>query len=662
MRAAQQLWLCLRFPSLPLESVTMLDDGMARTRPLAVVDAGHGRGVFDCNGAARAAGIRPGMSLATAFSLAATLACRPRDLVAEQARLLALAEFACGFSSQVSTCVPDAVVLEGARSLRLFGGIAPLRARVEAHFLALGHHCDAGIAHTPLAAELLARARVRLDSAEPAVVERALAHLPLRHTHWDARTLGQLHDSGLRTLGQVLALPRPALGRRHGQALLDYLARLTGAVADPRPPVVPRERFTAGIALPECVEQADSLLFPMRRLAADLTAWLQARQAGARAIAWHFGHPHRAASVLRIDFADAGADPARLLALSRLHLERRAGSLPAEVDHIALHALVTEPLRATDDDLFTMAVRRRTGHRELLDRLAARLGPEAIGGVEVVDAHPPELGWRHVDLVGDNHDLVGDNHRGNRHGGSNAAHRRTEHRTGVEHRTASGQRGRRRTRGDGAAPAQPSRRQETPPRPPASGGAAWKRSAAREDPVAGGRSAGSARGPQRIRAATGDSVPGKAPAACAQQEDSPATGDNRRVAGSSRPTARDCTPDDCTADHRAAAGSPPDGPAARIRPLWLLAEPRRITPARLQLLRGPERIEIPVPVAGIDAATTTPAGHQAPAPHPSAQSPARDPVQDKPLLRDYFVARDRDGALCWVFTCTGTWYLHGYFA
>ena len=93
------------------------------------------------------------------------------------------------------------------------------------------------------------------------------------------------------------------------------------------------------------------------------------------------------------------------------------------------------------------------------------------------------------------------------------------------------------------------------------------------------------------------------------------------------------------------------------RPLWLLPEPRRIADAPLQLLRGPERIDVawwalaeqqPQRSAGVEIQTTG-----------EWLAPT--------VARDYYIARDAQGVLCWVYRTheaneSSSWFLHGYFA
>ncbi len=93
---------------------------------------------------------------------------------------------------------------------------------------------------------------------------------------------------------------------------------------------------------------------------------------------------------------------------------------------------------------------------------------------------------------------------------------------------------------------------------------------------------------------------------------------------------------------------------AGARPLWLLPEPSPIREHQqglawqlpLQLLRGPERIEAPFGVAVMD--------------NLALESCAIE----SPVQRDYYIARESDGRLCWIFRelRSGRWFVHGLFA
>ena len=256
-------WICCRFPQLPLDT---LGAGLPADQPFALIDTvrdesrssrGSSRGtrarsVLAANALAEALGVRAGMSLATAYGLCPRLRCHGRMPDAEAQRLRQLADTAYGFTPQVSLLPPDALLLECAGTLRLFGGAERLLQRLEDTWRTLGHACEFGIAHTPLAATILARARRRLapgptgqaaasgHAAQPGTrapvaatapagaslairTRQALEQVHLRHLAghpWAPALIGQFAASGIDTLGAVLALPRPAVGRRFGRVVL----------------------------------------------------------------------------------------------------------------------------------------------------------------------------------------------------------------------------------------------------------------------------------------------------------------------------------------------------------------------------------------------------------------------------------------------------------
>ena len=78
------------------------------------------------NARALAAGIHPGLGLASALALAPDLVARPRDIRGEAALLVELACWAAQFTPQLALDAPDCVLLEVGASLRLFGGAGAL--------------------------------------------------------------------------------------------------------------------------------------------------------------------------------------------------------------------------------------------------------------------------------------------------------------------------------------------------------------------------------------------------------------------------------------------------------------------------------------------------------------------------------------------------------
>jgi len=406
------LWFCLYLPRLGLELFTRsLDDGAA-AKPAALV-AQHR--LCQLNGAAQAQGLHPGQSLATARSICPRLAVAWREADREALALAHLADWAWRFTPRVSLAPPDALLLELSGSLRLFRGLDRLQQQILAGIRELGYSGLPGMAPTPLAAVALAKAGLcpdpeiladdldfeqgidgSLRRAWTRTVAKAvrplLAHLPLDHLDLPAADQQRLAAMGLRTVADLLRLPRTALGRRFGRSFLSYLDRLTGRQPDPREAVLPAPLFRGELHFLEDVSHKNALVFPMRRLITELTDWLRVRQLASSHLCWTSSHPRHGDAHMEVRCAQPHRDPVRFLELSRLHLERSTG-LP-EVSTLVLEVEGFEQHGGRVSALFPLLGEEDREPTALIDLLSARLGREACLGILPADDHLPEQAWK----------------------------------------------------------------------------------------------------------------------------------------------------------------------------------------------------------------------------------------------------------------------------
>ena len=382
---ASERWLGVHFPRLKLEVCIRRLTGDAEV-PVALIEDGKALAVNDV---AAAAGVLPGSSQATAVGICSDIVCCQREAAAEDARLGLLAELAWRFTSHVSLAEPDGLRLEVGRSLRLFGGLAVLYGEVEALYRGLGHELRLAAADTPLAATVLARAGTS-----------SLQTVPLACTHLEPDAIERFANMGISSLGQVLALPASELGQRFDPELLGYLDRLAGRVPDPQDLLVPTETFASVLHLVSSVQDGSALLFPVRRLAGELASWLASRRLGASEIVWTFTALHGEEASLAVRFARPRSDAGALFDHTRLRFE--GFRPPSEVMSVSLRAESVRLLKSVTQPLLPEApgagIHGDSAALELVDRLAARLGEDALHGIRVVDDHRPERAWgiRHV--------------------------------------------------------------------------------------------------------------------------------------------------------------------------------------------------------------------------------------------------------------------------
>ena len=305
--------------------------------------------------------------------------------------LAPLAAWACQFTPKVALEPPEALLLEVEGSLRYFGSPDALLAALERGCAELGFR--ASLAAAPSARAALWRARG---------AGLALEELPLEVLRVDTAFFAAI---GISTLGELLALPRDGLAERCGPELIDELDQALGRLPEPREFFVPPERFSAELELPGEVAHAEALLFAARRLLAQLAGLLAARQAGVRAFTLTLAHHDRSRSAVQVQFASPARDAERLSVLLREKLATIVLAQPVEA--IALDAGDFVPLGAPSRGLFGDRVAEAEQRAELVERLQARLGRDAVYGVTPFPDHRPEYAWRRVEPGDwDAHDFV----------------------------------------------------------------------------------------------------------------------------------------------------------------------------------------------------------------------------------------------------------------
>lgn len=295
-------------------------------------------------------------------------------------------------------CVqPQGVLLEVEGSLRLFGGLRPLLGKLRAGLAQQGERVCVATAPTAHGAWLLAQARDGAQVSSLRALREQLAQVPITRLETAAAHTEALHGLGLRTIGQLLALPRAALARRFGAGLIDELDRALGQAADARPSFVPPESFALKLELMTPVHNADALNFAARRLLSALCGWLAARQAATGELLFNLWHEAQAASAptrVPLRLASACRDEARLCALLREVLAQTR--LPAPVVALALRCDAWEPAGACAAALpwspHAQAASEPAAHSwaSLLERLQARLGAGGVQRLGLQSDHRPE--------------------------------------------------------------------------------------------------------------------------------------------------------------------------------------------------------------------------------------------------------------------------------
>lgn len=430
--------LSIWFPHLGAERLQRANPVFA-DQPIAVIEqVGNTQVVSSVNGKAAGFGVHAGQPGRDAHAMCPGLLSRARLPVAEERFLAALQRWAGKFSPWVAAEGTDGLVVDLTGCAHLFGGEAPLMALLQADCADLGLTVALGLADTRGAAWALARyagqgaqaarsgdaieqearaTRARAGKrrhwtkggAAPSVQTQALtgriapagqthgalSPLPVAALRLDGDVAAQLGRLGLRRVGDLLGQPRAALARRFGKGLVLRLDQAVGAAPEPVSPAKPPDHFAVRMTLPDPIGLEEDMIAGIERLLPRLCESLKAKGRGVRALTLQAFRSDHGIEAVTVRLARPSDDPHRIKPLLVMKLpEIDAGF---GIDMLRIEALQTEPLhsaRAVGHLQAGRAVAERlsdsTALDDLIGKLGARVGLEAITRVHPADSHIPE--------------------------------------------------------------------------------------------------------------------------------------------------------------------------------------------------------------------------------------------------------------------------------
>ncbi len=392
------LWIALFLPELPLQTAQRrlpADTRASLPLPVAVSEGPDLRPVICAlNEAAAKHGVCKEQTVAMARALAGNLVVVPRDMAREHDVLRQAATIACRFTPNVSLA-PDAVLLEISASLALFGGLGALLNELRAGLRELGYHACAGVAPTPLAAWLFAKARASgsalRGTRQTSDLAERLADLPLALFEWDSPVVASLAHLGVMRVRDLRQLPRDGVVRRFGAQVLDDLDRASGRLPDPRACFALPETFATRVEFMQEVEHFEGLRFPLRRMLGELENFLAAR--GAATQEWRVTFEHTRTT--RTAFAVKTRDPARDRARWETLLGERVAREPLSgfVSAIVIACRRIEAYVPVNESWLPDRGAAQGHWNSLAERLTARLGEGSVLSIAVRDDHRPERAW-----------------------------------------------------------------------------------------------------------------------------------------------------------------------------------------------------------------------------------------------------------------------------
>ena len=401
---------CLRVADLPLAAALRAHPEL-RGHPLAITGGTGARAeLVSVSPEAAARGVRRGASIAQARSLSADLALRVSSPALEAAARDALldATFACTPRAEASppassSFAAEACVFADAGGCEaLFGSEAGFAGALTARAAALGLPADATVASSRAVARIAAR-RLRLDgkldgdaatSGEgatrvlPPGRERAfLQPLPLDLFDPGDALAETLTRFGVRSVGELLALPRRGLARRLGAEVLALLDLAAGRAVETPLPEPDEARLTEALDAEAPLDALPPLLFALRGLLARLLERLAARHLACAELDLALDLDGGARDARRIAAAAPSLDPRVWMRLVHRALEARPPGAAVLALRLETRAL---PLRGDQLDLFRPAGPAPAALGETLAALQGLCGADRVGAPISADSHHPD--------------------------------------------------------------------------------------------------------------------------------------------------------------------------------------------------------------------------------------------------------------------------------
>ncbi len=370
--------------------------------PFALTESGSsGARLCAITSHAAALGLAEGHLLTDARALVPSLQTAPREEEATLVDLQSLARWCEHYTPYTALDAPDGIFLNITGCAHLFGGERRMLEDIQSHLRSFFLQSRIASADSAGAAWAFARyGNTPRAIIPPSAQAEALAKLPIAALRVDPIIAGRLYKLGLNCIGQLYDLPRAPLAARFGSALLTRLNQALGIEDEPISPLTPLCLYSARIAFPEPISLLEHIELMARDLTKKLGPQMEAGGHGAKEFSLKLFGTDGSVRIIDVKSARLLYRAKHIAALfhERIHTREASYDPGTGIDALALEAHAIEALQAAQADFQADAGERGEELSFLLDRLAARLGPQAIGRLDTLESHIPEWAQQTVGL------------------------------------------------------------------------------------------------------------------------------------------------------------------------------------------------------------------------------------------------------------------------
>lgn len=330
-----------------------------------------------------------GMAVADARAAVADLLVMD-ELPGQAFKLLRLLGLGCiRYTPIVSVDLPDKLILDITGCAHLWGGEREYLKEIVLKLRAAGFDARAAIADTIGTAWAVTRFGLKHPVVPSGGQAAAISTLSPAALRLEDDVFDRLQKLGFKHTGPLLDLPTSVLRRRFGQGLLLRIDQALGRAEEYREPLVPPVPYAERLPCLEPVRTAQAIEIAIEKLLSALCSRLQAEGMGLRKA---FLKCHRIDGKkiqVGISTTKGSHSVSHLFKLFQLQIGKIDPALGIEL--FVLEAPSVEPMETVQEQLWAEA--KGLGDdalAELLDRIAGRVGAQAIQRFLPVEHHWPE--------------------------------------------------------------------------------------------------------------------------------------------------------------------------------------------------------------------------------------------------------------------------------
>ena len=312
------------------------------------------------------------------------------DTPGKAAKLLRLLGLWCiRYTPAVAVDLPDGLLLDISGCTHLWGGERGYLKEIVLKLRHNGFDARAAIADTPGAAWAVARFAKASPILNPGSQAQGLSGLPPAALRLEREILDKLSKLGLRTIGPLLAMPASVLRRRFGTALLIRLDQALGRLDEALSPLTPPVPYVERLPSIEPIRTVPGIEIAIEKLLSALCLRLQAEGKGLRKAILKCHRIDGRKVQVGITTTRGSHSVSHLMRLFRLQISKIEPALGIEL--FVLEASRVEELDTVQEQLWAESRGLAdTSLAELLDRIAGKVGPEAIRRYLPAEHHWPE--------------------------------------------------------------------------------------------------------------------------------------------------------------------------------------------------------------------------------------------------------------------------------